>query len=342
MKSRKGNVFLVLAGVLAILAFAVGGYLYISGAQEKPPKEISWEECIKLPGAKVQYSYPGQCVTSDGQKAIQPLSDEEKKKLEPPSETSSWKTYVNASLQFQFNYPASWKIRETDLTEFYDSSIRIKVAVHKNTNSKILDEIWEVKNCDGEEPFIFCDPQPFTDIKTLTRNGVSIYWRLDGSSFAHAFIPTKNELSAVEIYTLSPKDNPLLDQILSTFKFLDPGDEKNDQQNLPAPYPKVKWLEPKAVDYPFRTKDNFVELKSVEVESETLSNISVWNEIIDYYHAQFIKLGWKEDSWATADGPNGSLRQYSKNGNFAEVRFNFIATSAPQPTSLKAFVVYSK
>src|SRR3989338_1824594 len=307
MKSRKGNVFLVLAGVLAILAFAVGGYLYLSGAQEKPPKEISCEECIKLPGAKVQYSYPGQCVTSDGQKAIQPLSDEEKKKLEPPSETSSWKTYVNASLQFQFNYPASWKIRETDLTEFYDSSIRIKVAVHKNTNSKILDEIWEVKNCDGEEPFIFCDPQPFTDIKTLTRNGVSIYWRLDGSSFAHAFIPTKNELSVVEIYTLSPK---------------------------------VKWLEPKAVDYPFRTKDNFVELKSVEVESETLSNISVWNEIIDYYHAQFIKLGWKEDSWATADGPNGSLRQYSKNGNFAEVRFNFIATSAPQPTSLKAFVVY--
>lgn len=71
--------------IIALMALVIGGFLFWQRNQVKPtPKEVSWEECIKLPGAVIMESYPAQCSAPDGSHAVQPLSEQEKKGLEPP------------------------------------------------------------------------------------------------------------------------------------------------------------------------------------------------------------------------------------------------------------------
>ena len=48
----------------------------------------SYESCIAAQGSRIQESYPATCVTSLGARFTQPLSDEEKQRLIPPSDTS--------------------------------------------------------------------------------------------------------------------------------------------------------------------------------------------------------------------------------------------------------------
>lgn len=58
----------------------VGG-LFAYQEYTRAPQVSSYEECIKIKGSVVQESYPSTCVTKDGKQFIQPLIDEEKKKL---------------------------------------------------------------------------------------------------------------------------------------------------------------------------------------------------------------------------------------------------------------------
>lgn len=70
---------------LVVIVIAIGGFLFWQRDQVKPtPKEVTWEECTKLPGAVIMESYPAQCSAPDGSHAVQPLSEQEKKGLEPP------------------------------------------------------------------------------------------------------------------------------------------------------------------------------------------------------------------------------------------------------------------
>lgn len=76
--NQKGNVVLILGGFLAIAAIAVAGFFLWQRSQVKPaPNEVSWEECIKIPEARVQESYPARCVTPDGRSATQPVVQNE-------------------------------------------------------------------------------------------------------------------------------------------------------------------------------------------------------------------------------------------------------------------------
>lgn len=45
---------------------------------------VNFQECAKLKSSTIQESYPAVCVTKDGQRFIQPLSEQEQKLLESP------------------------------------------------------------------------------------------------------------------------------------------------------------------------------------------------------------------------------------------------------------------
>jgi hypothetical protein len=57
-----------------------------------PPR--TYQECINRKGSVIQESYPAVCVSPDGNKFIQPLSEEEQKLLESHLNQSSQNTEI--------------------------------------------------------------------------------------------------------------------------------------------------------------------------------------------------------------------------------------------------------
>lgn len=101
MIGRDGNVLLialVLVGIVAVVAATAAGYFYWQNKRPNKNESLIWEECIKTPGAIESTSYPATCATPDGRRVVQTLSDEEKKKLQPPNETANWKSYTANNL----------------------------------------------------------------------------------------------------------------------------------------------------------------------------------------------------------------------------------------------------
>lgn len=91
MKNLKGQVTILAIVFIVVILTALAVYLYPKNRELKSsvPKfvPLTWEECLKHPGATVQERYPGVCRLPDGRSAVQPLSEEEKKKLQPPDPT---------------------------------------------------------------------------------------------------------------------------------------------------------------------------------------------------------------------------------------------------------------
>lgn len=81
MKSR----WLLVIGILTIIILVGIGinYFYQDYLNEKVN---SFEECIKVKGAVVEYSYPEVCVTPSGDRFVQELTDKEGVGLVPPKD----------------------------------------------------------------------------------------------------------------------------------------------------------------------------------------------------------------------------------------------------------------
>lgn len=83
--NQKRSTILIVAVIIAIL---VGVVAYLNVVRKPsligPPSnemEISWEECTKLAGSVILQTYPEQCVTSDGRKAVKPTPTSTPKNL---------------------------------------------------------------------------------------------------------------------------------------------------------------------------------------------------------------------------------------------------------------------
>src|SRR5258706_7824016 len=85
-------IFLTLLVLLLSASTAFLAWQNIQLRQQLTP--ATYEECIKIPSSHIQESYPSVCVTSDGKIFTQPLTDEQKQNLQPPIDTSNWKTYT--------------------------------------------------------------------------------------------------------------------------------------------------------------------------------------------------------------------------------------------------------
>lgn len=83
MKQRHGFITFIALAIAALFAFGIA----LISIQFAALREInSYDDCIKA-GYPALLSFPGRCNTPDGRHFVQQLSDEEKKKLVPPTPT---------------------------------------------------------------------------------------------------------------------------------------------------------------------------------------------------------------------------------------------------------------
>lgn len=86
MVKKKGNILVVVLSTVLIVSVGVFGYFFLQ-SKKQVATPLTWEECINNPNHRpmMELFFPLICRLSDGRSVIQPLSDEEKKKLQPPT-----------------------------------------------------------------------------------------------------------------------------------------------------------------------------------------------------------------------------------------------------------------
>lgn len=107
-KPKPNFVIWIAAGVIT-LATGIGIGLtvgkYSSPILPTSSQISSYDDCVNAKGSIVQYSYPATCVTASGQRFTQPVSSPTTTPTETADPTASWKTYTNDTYGFSFQYP---------------------------------------------------------------------------------------------------------------------------------------------------------------------------------------------------------------------------------------------
>lgn len=86
-------VWIAIAVVTLTIGIGIGLALgkYSTPASPTSSQISSYEDCVNAKGSIVQESYPATCVTADEKRFIQPLTDKEKKSLQPPDQNPDYK-----------------------------------------------------------------------------------------------------------------------------------------------------------------------------------------------------------------------------------------------------------
>lgn len=101
MIQKKGNILLPLLVAVAFLALVVGGYHFWKQSTASI-RQLTWDECLKTPGATTLMSYPGQCITPDGIKVVQPVT----LTPAPVEQIVNWAVYNRTD--YQIKAPPNW------------------------------------------------------------------------------------------------------------------------------------------------------------------------------------------------------------------------------------------
>lgn len=183
---RKGNILLVAAIFTALAVALLGGYFY-------------WQHGL-------------------ANKSSSPISEEENKKLQPPvgsNETAGWKTYVNKRFSYEFRYPPLF--------------IPTNIAVRNRGDLDLL----ELKDANKVTLISFqVNTEPYSGEISNMPDLDSFPVNVDGVEGVEIIIHPKNPVNRSIIVDLplgshsmtistSLDNRPLLDQVLSTFQFLD-------------------------------------------------------------------------------------------------------------------------
>jgi hypothetical protein len=177
----KSNRTLMIGVVLLLLAVTgAATYLLFQNQSSSTEKPTSYDECTKAEGSVIQESYPATCVTKNGDRFLQPLTDEEKKNLQPQTTPTpaqpldelafgqdqmlDWKIHTEST--YKFSYPpdadlteqeasvvvlSKWGPTQTEATELFDGysiSFKPREAPDKslNVNSLTGNLIAEIEN----------------------------------------------------------------------------------------------------------------------------------------------------------------------------------------------------
>ncbi|PIT89225.1 MAG: hypothetical protein COU27_01445 [Candidatus Levybacteria bacterium CG10_big_fil_rev_8_21_14_0_10_36_7] len=144
---------------------------------------------------------------------------------ETRSATANWQTYTNRKYGYSIKYPNDWKIQEKDNLQGLALFI---LTIYGPSQNTLLD-IW-VNNMDWQQ----AENELKGKAKQISLNGIMAYEeKVSKTSRTYTF-PSKVSGQIVQIlFSPSPK-SPLeeikaLDQILSTFKFIEPSPTSNAQ-----------------------------------------------------------------------------------------------------------------
>lgn len=237
MNLRRGNIGLIVLSFLLILAVVIGGFLWWQkrcGAWpfwdpnvrcelgvrivSQRTSSLTWEECIKVPGAMMQTSYPGVCSTPDGRQVTQTLSEEEKKKLVPPTEQineeeKDWNLYESATGKFSIKYPIGWEVldgvNQVTLSRKAETvSIKWDKALLEPTNPSMFN-----KDIDSQAGIVHL--AEFSD-----KNSSMIEWKSNRLVLKGGDYFSESEMKYLFSMRFEGKNSGEISKIISTFRFL--------------------------------------------------------------------------------------------------------------------------
>lgn len=144
------------------------------------------------------------------------------------NKTANWKTYKNEEFGFKVRYPKKWSIQEISLENFgtvieiRDSQSKSSFAITEGKNEEELSlDAWfrKTTTTDGR-------PTIKASAKSTTIDGVKAYRLNSGFKaddiFFEVYIANKdNRIFTLVAYGQESEESNLLDQILSTFRFVE-------------------------------------------------------------------------------------------------------------------------
>jgi len=250
-KPKSNKILLFGIALLLVAIIGTAAYLFYQNQNKQTPQPTSYEECVNAQDSVIQESYPATCVTKDGERFIQPLSEEEQQNLKPPTPTPTeqpsdeltyeqdlmldWKTYSTST--YLFKYPSDIELKEHGAstvalskwgptqkadTEFYDG-ISLIFNPREIPNTTLEDHIQE--QVDGIIMLglgeIMSGPDPIT-----INNYSGLTYTTKGLGINKTIVVQADNGTTMEITdsTVDPGNLGFVDtvnQILSTFEFLE-------------------------------------------------------------------------------------------------------------------------
>ncbi len=244
-----------------------------------------------------------------------------------------WQTYRNEEYGFEFRYPHEWTLEETrkvsdkytQIIVLYSSKDKPVIAGTDGMAFSI------VSNLLPEEKILREKSMPFKYISIIIAGSRGyISQELQGTEglYREALIPLGYE--TLIIHT-SPLNLNQFDQILSTFKFIEPSGLHPDLLPL---YSKLEWNEPRLTTYA-----DYFDYEKIDPNSEPINKFlkgyqvdsisdSEPNDLFNYYLSKMEAADWTQDANVAADGPDGSRWGFVKNGK--HIIFNYAKDNAGQ------------
>lgn len=126
--------------VALIILISLAAYLALQN--QRPIGPLTWEECLKAPNARITTSYPGTCYHPDGRSVEQPLSEEEKRDLQPPVDNSCATDDDCTLINQEANYGCNLKIQCEPQDYSLDQWIAVNGQAYASRQKDFVD-----KNC---------------------------------------------------------------------------------------------------------------------------------------------------------------------------------------------------
>jgi hypothetical protein len=240
VKPKSNKILLVGVALLLLAIIGAAAYLFFQNQSSPTVQPTSYEECTKAEGSVIQESYPATCVTKDGNRFVQPISEEDEKEMFECEEgyvplyeggvfggcfgdTSSWTTISSTAYPVQLKHPPNWS--------YYPNATNNELKLpyvrgFSETNETISDSSGcaiHIGTGGGSGPSnnitnetILIDGKSFTK-KTWSENGKPVYI----SYLTEIQIPNFELLYAWISDENSTQCQATIDQILSTFEFKD-------------------------------------------------------------------------------------------------------------------------
>ncbi len=169
----------------------------------------SYESCATAKGSIIQESYPATCITRLGSRFTEPIN----KSLQSISQTISGQKY-----SFSFSLPANFEVKRNPYGNSYPLSEDLLITNSNSTLSSITKI--EFRALEGYRPTY--------DRTTKISIGQNTFWYFTDSQYSNGIglvkimsEKGKEMIYDWDIYGTSDLDNPVVQTILSSFKFTD-------------------------------------------------------------------------------------------------------------------------
>lgn len=228
----KNNIWLwIVAGVSLLGAGVVAGVLGYN--YFNTPNVTDYDECVKAKGSVIQKSYPATCVTKNGQRFVQTLTDEEKKQIQSPSLTpnpiANWRSIQRNN--WQFKVPSLWHYWECnsdlifvgpkiDKDKTYECAFDgspgiLQVSRSRGDNDRSI----PTNTNPAIDPYVSNKKTILVDGKPATEQQESISEGQGQGTRLYVYVDQPDFFDYIILHDI--KEKQTFDQILATFQFED-------------------------------------------------------------------------------------------------------------------------